>query len=39
MCQFLNEGTSKRFVEIMYSTEAVKVEVFFTSLKVDSWVG
>ena len=32
MCQFRNKGASKRFVEIMYSTEAVKIEVFFPSL-------
>ena len=32
MCQFSNEGASKCFVEIMYSIEAVKIEVFFSSL-------
>ena len=32
MCQFWNKGASKRFVEIMYSIEAVKIEVFFSSL-------
>ena len=32
MCQFQNKGASKRFVGIMYSIEAVKIEVFFPSL-------
>ena len=32
MCQFQNKGASKPFVEIMYSIEAVKIEVFFSSL-------
>ena len=32
MCQFSNKGASKRFVEIKYSIEAVKTEVFFSSL-------
>ena len=32
MCQFWNKGASKRFVEIIYSIEAVKIEVFSSSL-------
>ena len=32
MCQFWNKEVSKRFVEIMYSIEAVKIEVSFSSL-------
>ena len=32
MCQFWNKGASKCFVDIMYSIEAVKIEVFFSLL-------
>ena len=32
MCQFWNKEASIRFVEIMYSIGAVKIEVFFSSL-------
>ena len=32
MCQFRNKGESKRFVEIMYSIKAVKIEILFSSL-------
>ena len=31
MCQFQNKGASKPFAEIMYSIEAAKIEVFFSS--------
>ena len=35
-CQFRYKGTSKPFVESIYSIEAVKTEVLFTSLNESS---
>ena len=32
MCQFWNKVASKHIIEIMYSIEAVKTEVFLSSL-------
>ena len=30
-CKYCRKGASKRFVEIIYSIEVVKIKVFFTS--------